>query len=342
VRITIKDIAKAAKVDISAVSRTLRYDPEAECLRKETRERIFRIARRMGYQPNPMARGLRTGRSFLIGMLIPNVTYTILPEVIQGVEDGLMGSHFGLLLGTYNSFAEFKTKVDFLFEKCVDGVIVVPEILPEFHEEYKRISKNIPLVCVAGSIDKIEFPRAYADGEKIGRIATEYLISLGHSRIGYVLAGCLSRLTGYRAALQSHGLAENASWVFMQDKMDLLFGQWRGISSAERPTGLIFEADMMAAEFLSIAQSRGFHIPEDISVVGTDDIFFGTISNPPLTTITLHKTEQGKEAAAMILKMIDGEVSTDAVLQPQLIVRRSCGAAGGRRDCMAMGNASSS
>ncbi len=340
-RITIKDIARAAKVDISAVSRTLRNDPGAECLRQETRERIFRIAKRMGYQPNPMARGLRTGRSFLIGMLIPNVTYTIMPEVIQGVEDGLMGSHFGLLLGTYNSFAEFKSKVDFLLEKCVDGVIVAPEILTEFHEEYKRISKDVPLVCVAGSIDKIEFPRAYADGEKIGRIAAEYLISLGHSRIGYVLTGCLSRLVGYRSALQQYRLEENAAWIFMQDKMGALLDQWLKMSSSERPTGLIFEADMMAAEFSSIAQSRGIHIPKDISVVGTDDIFFGTISNPPLTTISLHKTEQGKEAAAMILNMINGKVCADVVLQPQLIVRQSCGSAVGRKNSVAMSYASS-
>lgn len=321
--VTIKEIAQKANVAISTVSYVLNNKSGAIKASEETRQRILRIAQELNYTPSTMAKGLRTGQSYLIGMLVSLIDHPNIPEIIQGVEDQLLPGKFGLLLMTYDSLENLKLKIDFMLEKNIDGAIIIPDDRKEYIAEQKRIMDFKKVVAVAGVKPPFQIPHAFADGEAVGMLAADHLLQTGHRQIAYFTEK-YERRKGYRTAYEKRNLNFDETLFLKSGNGEEMLKRF--LTSTPKPTAAIFTSDNDAINFIIAATSKGYRIPQDFSVIGTDNISFAKLCNPPLTTVTQSMRGQGAEGAAMLLDLINNRATqTEKILQPSLVIRQSCG-----------------
>ncbi|MCC7359206.1 MAG: LacI family DNA-binding transcriptional regulator [Anaerolineales bacterium] len=309
--ITIKDIARRAGVSHSTVSRALRDDP---AIPPATTQRLKRLARRLGYVPSAMARGLKTSHSGVLGVVVSNIADPFLGEVVRGIEDGVLDAGYSLFLADSHRDAERAAAIlRALTERRVEGVIICSSAITP--AQLKALGQfGLPLVLV-NNLVAVPPARAYGlaiDDLHGGRLLTEHLLSLGHRRIAYLgnaLGGqaSLDRRAGYRAALAAAGLAPHPAW-------ELTGPTGRpegGVAGAEaflalepRPTALFCFNDLMALGALQRLKQAGLRLPQAVSVGGFDDIFLAAYTDPPLTTIAQPKYQLGRDAAALLCSLL--------------------------------------
>jgi LacI family transcriptional regulator len=324
---TLKDIARNAGVSIGTVSAVLNKKQGVIRVSASTEQKVWQAAKRLNYTPNTIARGLRTGHSFLIGVLISEITSSFVPSLLQGIEEILLESHYGMLLCTYHTPEDMKQKVDFMLQKNIDAAIVLTDAREEYHKHYHKLRSSIPLVCIGRHDLNVDIPRVYTDGFQIGEIAAEYLIKLGHKKIGCI-GKSSDRLQGFLSSLKKHKITLDQELQIPECRN---FESGKAaieefISRRKMPTAVICYSDEIAAGFIAGANKHDIKIPDQISIIGTNDTSIAKMLTPALTTVAQPKAEQGEQAARMALNLIKQLPMKESkiVLNPFLIERESC------------------
>jgi LacI family repressor for deo operon, udp, cdd, tsx, nupC, and nupG len=330
--VSIKDVARAVGVSHSTVSRAL---SNSSLVREETKIKIQQVAAEMGYTPNAAARSLVTKRTGALGLVVTTIADPFIAEVVRGIEETALDEGYGVILSQSNAEVSRElAAVRALREKRVDAVIVSASRVGDLYMPLlEEIQVPIVLVNSEQSSKRVHF--VLSDDFQGGRLATEYLLSLGHRRIGYITGppehkSSEHRLRGYRQALQLAGVEPDSNWISQGT------GHYHGgekalqalLSVALDVTAVFCYNDTTAIGALRFARHRGMRVPEDISIIGFDDILYASYTEPPLTTIAQQKYEMGRLVARMAFELIAGQQVQDIVLPTRLVIRESCAKAG--------------
>jgi LacI family transcriptional regulator len=331
-RVTITDVARAANVHASTVSRVLNGRAELSLL-PETRERVIAAATRLGYRPSALARGLRLRRTFTLGMLVPDITNPVFPPIIKGVEGAAHARGYHLILcNTDDSFEREASYLRVLKEWRVDGILIASSSTADSTIAELRREK-FPFVLVNSASRASDDLAVVPDNRQGVSAALDHLIELGHRRIGLIAAPQTTmtgqeRLLAARATLRRHHLAHEDSLVAVADS----FSEASGYSAARRllldaepPTAIFGANDLIALGVIRLARELGLAVPGDLSVVGFNDIPQSGLFDPPLTTVHVPQEEMGVLAAALLIDQLEGRhiERRRVVLETQLEVRGS-------------------
>lgn len=327
-RTSIKDIARQANVSHSTVSRALTGSP---LISRETTERIRKIAQKAGYRPSSAARSLVTSRSGAVGVVVTNIGDPFVAEVVGGIEDAANDHDYSVLLANSNADPDREVKVVRSFEeRRVDGIVVTASRVGSVYRDLLA-NTGVPIVLLNNQHPSEFLYSVMIDNVAASREATRHLISLGHRYIGYIgdrigYQSDTERFAGYREAL------DQADIPFQPDHVVHGNGKPEGSTLAirrllavrPRPTAVFCYNDMTALGALAELRERGQTVPDDMSLIGFDDIFFAQFTDPPLTTIRQPKREMGRKAMETLLTIIGGSTSERTITLPgELIVRRS-------------------
>lgn len=326
--VSIKDVARAARVSHPTVSRALRH---SSLVKPDTAERIRSIARRMGYRPSAVARSLVTRRTKTIGVVVTTIADPFISEVVSGIEEVANENGYSVVLANSNADPEREVQVAHSFhERRVDGILVTASrvgarYLPLLSE------MKVPVVLI-NSHHPAEFVYSVRiDNVTASRAATAHLIELGHKRIAYIgdrfgFQSDTERFSGYREAL------ERADLPFLPQLVVHGDGKAEGglhaiatlMAMPDPPTAVFCYNDMCAIGALSGIRQRGLRVPNDISIVGFDDLLIASYTHPPLTTVHQPKQQMGRAAMRILLELFSNAQSiTNIKMQGELIVRES-------------------
>ena len=336
--VTLKDVAREAGVHVSTASRALNEETRSE-LSAETADRVIAAAKLLGYQPHPLARGLRTNRSLSVGMVVPDLISPFIPPILTGAQHALSAVGYSLLIGSDDeTSSRAKSAVETFLERRVDGLIVANAHL-DFAPPAPVSRQVVPTVLVSRSAEDSSFPAIVGDDRAALRLLVDHLVALGHTRIAHV-AGPLDistgrfRRDGFLAAIDKAGLAPSSGRVVEAGSFHLEDGYTsclRLLDSGEQVTAVVAANDMLALGCIDAIRARGLDVPRDISVTGYDDITLVDRLDPALTTISIPYEEMGTEAARLLLDLISNGSSTDdlphepTLLAPSLVARSSSG-----------------
>lgn len=329
--VTIKDIARRARVSYATVSRALN---EKRGVRETTRRRILELAEELAYSPNAIARGLVKKQTDTLGLIIPDITNPFYPEVARGIEDGAAAAGFSVFLCNTNWERQQELSyLRLLAEKRVDGIILAP-IESDTDSVEPALTGKIPVVYVSNAPKRTKHSYVVIDNVLGGYQATEHLIEAGCRTIGFIGSPEDSltieeRLEGYRRALQKHGLPVLEKYIQLGD-----FKQETGyriirrmIEEGDYPRAIFAENDLLALGVLQGVMASGLSVPEDIAVVGFDDIPFAAFPEVQLSTMSQPKYEMGRRAVEVLLELIrlsgQPQAPRRIVLEPRLVVRNS-------------------
>ena len=331
-RVTITDVARAANVHASTVSRVLNGRAELSLL-PETRERVIAAATRLGYRPSALARGLRLRRTFTLGMLVPDITNPVFPSIIKGVEGAAHARGYHLILcNTDDSFEREASYLRVLREWRVDGILIASSSTADSTIAELRREK-VPFVLLNSASRASDDLAVTPDNRQGVSAALDHLIQLGHRRIGLIAAPQTTvtgqeRLLAARAALRRHHLSIDDALVAVADS----FSEVSGYRAARRllldgePLTAIFCAnDLIALGAIRFAREIGLAVPADLSVVGFNNIPQSELFDPPLTTVHVPQEEMGVLAAALLIDQLEGRhiERRHVVLETEIVVRGS-------------------
>ncbi|WEJ99671.1 MAG: LacI family DNA-binding transcriptional regulator [Candidatus Sphingomonas phytovorans] len=332
-RATIIDVAREADVSIKTVSRVFNDAPNVT---PKTRDRVLKVAAALHYHPNVVAQGLVGRRSYLLGLLYENPSPNYVVELQQGALDRLQGEKYRLVVLPVGQVSAIADKIVSLVRSAaLDGVVLTPPASdhPVVLEQLE--AARFPFVRIAPTRSPELGPRTLTDDVGAARMMTEYLISLGHRRIGMIKGdpshpASEARLLGFSNALSAAGLKmrpddiEQGMFTFdsgLQAGMRLL-------GRGERPTAIFAQNDDMAAGTIMAAHDLGIDVPGDLSVAGFDDSAIAQIVWPRLTTIHQPVFDMARDATAMLVAMLEKKEHEDLIEHPvALITRQSTGPA---------------
>jgi LacI family transcriptional regulator, galactose operon repressor len=331
-RITIVDVAKAARVHPSTVSRVLNRRGELNLL-PATRQRVVAAAARLGYRPSALARSLRLRRTFTLGMLVPNIDNPLFPPIIKGAEDTAQSRGYNLILcNTEDSSEREDSYLRVLRERQVDGVLIASSFMAESTIAELRRDK-FPFVLVNRGSRGGDDLAVLVDNQMGVTEVIDHLVDLGHRRIG-IVAGPQTTLTGQqrlaaaKAALRRRRVPFDPALVAIAEG----FQQEAGYRAARRllvgddpPTAIFGANDLVALGALRAAREAGLGCPDQVSLVGFNDIPFAEFFGPPLTTVHVPQREMGVQAAIMLISQIEGTAiqSRRVVMDVHLVARGS-------------------
>jgi len=338
---TLRDVATAAGVHPATASRAL--NPGTRLLvSEETARRVSDAAARLGYRPNPVARSLRTRRSHTIGVLIPDLNNPLFPPMIRGIEDRLAGQGYVALIGNTDADLDKERLVfDQMRARHVDGFILATAIAgsPILAEAAEG---DVPVVLMNRTAQDYPFSAVSVDNEQGVRAAVAHLISLGHTRIGHIAgpqdtSTGAARLRGYHAAMAAHKLPVSDGQVVYADAYSIEEGVRCGLELLRRTDDLTAVAasnDMLAVGCYGAFDELGLRCPDDVSIVGFNDMPYMDRLRPPLSTVRFPHYQLGTEAATLLIERIEAADSPVKILflAPELIPRGStvpCAAAPG-------------
>ncbi len=325
--VTIQDVAKSSGVSVSTVSRVLNGKIDVA---RETQNRILSVIDELGYTSNLAARSMRSQKKNLISLIMPDIAYPFAIEVMKGVNKAIAESEFDLLVYTTGDVrksgranAEQKY-VSLLTNSISDGVVIVAPVLAEY-------SAMEPIVSIDPVMSNPSYASVHATNYQGSVEAMEYLLSLGHRRIGYIsgraeLESSNRRLLGYLDSLKKAGIPVDEKLIATGEYTTQtgVSGARQLLSLEDRPTAIFSSNDQMAMGVYQVAQEMGLRIPEDFSLVGFDNIpdskYLG------LTTVDQFIAQMGYIATQMLIKIINGIPLEDQTyrMQTQLVVRNSC------------------
>lgn len=325
---TIHDLARKIGVAPSTVSRALN---DSGYVSADLKERIIRTAAQMNYRPNRTARSLRTRRTHIIALGIPDILNPFYPELARGVQDAAEGAGYTVILYNTDGLLEKETKlIQTALENRFDGLIFFPFAIEP--AQFKiLLQQRIPLVLFDSRPDVADTDVIITDDFMGARYAVEHLIGLGHRRIGFIGApfnALERRLQGYLSILAGYAIPEDKRLIYIGENVH---GSGRAgieafLSLDEPPTAIFAANDMIAIEAIIAAAKHGRAVPEELSVIGFDDIGAAQTAVPRLSTIAQPKYEMGRTAAELLISRIKGIGPRDykrLVVDPTLIVRQS-------------------
>ena len=328
-RPSIKDIARIAGVSPSTVSRALADSPR---ISEATRQRIQAIARELDYTPSLAARALVTGASPILGVVAPSLADPYIASVMRGLEEASQQHGYQRLVASSQGDPEQElAMVQMLSGHNVAGLIVLSSRVGEGYASLlERLS--MPVIFVNSLHVGKQVYNVMTDNEYGGWLATRHLIHQGHARIAY-LGGPVrgrshaARAAGYRRAIEEAGIPFDPALLVPGDG-SIQAGRnalhwWLSQPESERPTAIFCYNDLSALGLLAEAYQQGVVIPDDLSVVGFDNLPITPISIPPLTTVEQRTEELGRQAILLLLAALEGKPATDIILRGELIVRAS-------------------
>ena len=308
--ITLKMVAERAEVSVNTASRAINNKPD---INEETKKKVLKVAQELGYVRNATAVALRTRKTGTIGVVIADNRNPFYAEVLNGMEVAARKKNYHIILAnTQRDYKKEEEAINLLLAKRVDGLLITP--VQDRDDDIKNlIEANIPFVVVGRDFENIEVDAVYNDEIKGGFLAIENLIKKGHKRIALIngflhKSPAKGRLEGYKNALKKYGIPFDDALVSVGD-IDVKDGYERTKQLLEK--GLNFTAifaynDMMAFGAMRAIKEKGLRIPEDIGLVGYDDIPFSSLISPPLTTIKLKKHDLGVESVKLLFSRING------------------------------------
>ncbi|MBZ0297124.1 MAG: LacI family transcriptional regulator [Anaerolineae bacterium] len=327
---TIVDVARESGVSYSTVSRALNG---YEFVKPSTREKVLQAAQKLGYVPNQQARSLAGGRSNLIGILVPTLSNGYVAEIVRGIDEELTKSNYNLILyTTHRHHGKESTYVASIVNGAADGLLLVVPLVSTSYLNALR-QQTFPYVLIDQSDMTETSAMVNATNWQGAYEATEYLIKLGHRRIGFItglmgLNSAAERLKGYTAALDDYEIPLRHELIAEGN-----FQQTSGYRATqklldlnERPTAIFAANDLSAYGAIEALRERGMRVPEDMSVIGFDDIPQSSLIYPKLTTIRQPLDQMGRVAVKMLLEHIEQRVQgmRQVTLATRLIVRDSC------------------
>ena len=334
---TMKDVARRARVSVSTVSHVLNGTRKVS---EETRGDVLAAVEELSYRPNLLAKGLKTRRTYTIGLLISDIQNSFFTLVVRGVEDEALSRGYHLFLCNTDEDPEREDEyITELAKKRVDGLMVAPSMRRQGHAG-RLLDEGVPFVFVDRDVEGVDADVVSVDNREGMRLIAEHLVGLGHRRIA-MISGPLDKASGYERHL---GLRDALADLGVELKDSLVhFGDFRTSSGREGarellglpspPTALVTANNQMTLGALLTINEMGLGVPGDVSVVGFDDPEWAPLTGPPLTTLAQPTYEMGVKAAKMLLDRIetgpDGE-SRKVLLEPWLVVRESTGPATGR------------
>jgi DNA-binding LacI/PurR family transcriptional regulator len=328
--ITIKDVARESGVNTSTVSRALN---NGYGVNDETRKHVLQVAARLNYRTNQVARGLVTGRSRTIGLIVSDIRNPFFAEVARGAEDAAYRAGHDLVLCNSDLKAEKQMGYfDALLAKRVDGIVMNSVAVLSHAQQDQLWAAGVPIVLLNRSSAYRRFSSVLGDNLQGGEIAGKYLIDLGHTKVAHVTGPRAhgnfgDRVKGFLKAFHDRGLPEP----------EIIYGEHTfagGYESANqllgpdrRITAIFAGNDVIAFGCIRTAIEKGIRIPDDLSIIGFDNVEMSQITSPPLTTIDQPKYEIGRAAIEMLLNMM----AKDGIREPEqrvigvrLIERKSC------------------
>ncbi len=332
----LKDVADAAGVHVATASRAL--NPESRHLvRVETADRILREARRMGYVPDHFARGLRTRRSYTVGVIIPDLTNPLFPPIVRGIEDVLSEvGYTALIANTDNDSVAEHLRFDAFLRRSVDGFILATA--RRSHEAVDvALASGYPVVLANRRTSRTDVSTVTTDDGRGTTAVIDHLVGLGHRRVAYVagpqdLSTGFTRLEAFRSAMAAHGLDVENDQVVVCPAFSVESGARAMVDLLARDSGstaVVAANDLLALGVLDTLRAEGRRCPEDVSVVGYNDMPFVDKLDPPLTTVRIPHYEVGATAARLLLELLavkrEARQPRSVVLPTELVVRRSSG-----------------
>jgi LacI family transcriptional regulator len=329
--VTIKDVAREAGVSYSTVSRVING---YEHIKPDKRERVLAVMERLGYQVNLQARSLVMGRSNLVGMIVHDLGNPYTAQIVQAIDQALGRAEYNLVL--YTTHQDKAKEADFVgnfTQRMVDGLLLLIPLEPESYL-YKLRERAFPHIVIADTekLDPLS-PMVGVTNWQGAYEATRYLIGLGHQRIGFIsghpaFLSAVERLDAYKAALADHGLPFDPDLV--RPGAYLYRPGYEATNELLRlpnpPTAIFAANDLTAQGVYDAARALERRIPEQLSVIGYDDIPQAAYLHPPLTTVRQPLLEMGGAAAGLLLDLIDnpGQSPPSVLFEAALIVRESC------------------
>ncbi len=331
-RTTLADVAKRAGVNVSTVSRSLNQETSGQ-VSKATVNKIRKIAEEMSYSPNTVARGLRTRKSMTIGVIVPDLTNPIFPPIVRGVDSVLFSRGYSALVVNTDNNAEIENALfDSLMERQVDGLIIATG-----HTERSMITKyhnqGVKAVLVNREASGVPYPSVIGDDAAGITAALEHLAKLGHKKVLH-LAGPTILST---ASVRSNAFTNTAKHLGMSTK--IIKATALSVSAGEIAMNKFLEAnpksvtavlagnDLLALGVFHALRKHGLRAPQDISVIGFNNMPFSEDFSPSLTTVSAPHFEMGVESARLLINQIEGKVTSPRkiTLPVTLVVRESSG-----------------
>lgn len=328
-RATIKDVAALAGVSFATVSRALDDRPE---ISGETKRRVREACAQLGYVPNAAARGLAGQATHTLGLIVPDVSNPYFSGVVTAIERRASESGYRVLVS--NSLRDEKKElraVENLLARQIDGLII-SALSPASQHAHSALVGSLPCVYLGVNHDS-NCSYIMVDNEVGAYEAARYLLELGHRRIVY-LGGRDSSLTliqrrvGFFRAMREYGLSGE---VFTAEGDPAAIRQWSRAQAIElfrapdRPDAIFAFSDMIAMKVLEAAEECGVKVPEDVSLMGFDNMSLAALPRIALTTVSQHKFDQGRLAVDRLLEQIGGERRYTAdIMEPELIIRSTC------------------
>jgi LacI family transcriptional regulator, galactose operon repressor len=328
----IRTVAALAKVSIATVSRTINGSPAVS---DRLMKRVWQAIEQLNYFPNTHARSLVSGRSRILGIIVENITNPFFPELIQNFEEVAVAHGYEILVSSSNSDPAVLTNcVRRMLERKVEGVAVMT-----FGEEEPVLDqlthRDIPMVLAEFRLDDPKTSTILLDYTTGVRAAVNHLMGLGHRKIGFLagphkLHSAITRENDFRTAVKEAGLHLEPAWVIECDHT--LRGGVAGFEKLralpEQPTAVLCSNDMTAIGVLRAAYMGGLRVPQDLSVVGLDDIDFAEFTLPPLTTIRLSRADLARAAFDALRAQTEAspKMQREFLVSTSLVVRASTGA----------------
>ncbi len=307
---TIKDVARITGLSVGTISRYLNGNQ----VKKENRKKIVKAIDELGYKVNPMARGLKTNQTYTIGVLVPSMTDVFSNQVIEGIDNSLAQMNYSLIICSSRNDVEIeKEKLEFLKEKRVDGIILMPVSNKGSHVA-KIISEGIPLVLIDRLLDGVECDAVVSDNINGAYRAVEYLINKGHRKIGIIsgpteIFTARERFNGYVRALNDYKIPIDESLIVhgKYEKGGGLEAIKKLLSMEDGPTAVFatnYETTVTSVKYML---ENGIKIGDDISFYGFDNSDIFRLLNPSITTVVQPMNQIGKEAMVILDKRIRGD-----------------------------------
>jgi LacI family transcriptional regulator len=319
VAVTIRDVARQAQVSVATVSRAL---TSPDLVRATTRERVLAVAADLGYQPNLAARGLITGKTGNIGIVVPDLNNPFFTGVLKGVQNQARLASHAVFVADSDEDPAAEDQLVRAMAKQVDGVILCSPGIDE--QQVRELADATTLVLLNRRMRGV--PAALMNSGSGMRQVIDHLVALGHRRIAYLNGPRTSwsnkeRRRGLRIAVQRHDVDLVDMGPFPPRYEGGL--QAADLAMAENVTAIVAYNDIMALGVLARLRDRGVRVPDDVSLTGFDDLMFGALCQPPLTTVAMPVVPAGRLAVDLLLDRLanrDAEVRQDE-LDTQLIVR---------------------
>lgn len=328
-----KDIARDLGVSVITISKVLRNHPDVG---DETRERVLARVKELDYRPNLAARSLVTGRTYLVGLVVPDLLHPFFAEIAKSLSEALRESGYYLIVSSSDEDPDLEEQeINQLLARRLDTLIVAS--CRSTVELFFRIEKQkTPYVLIDRNLPGLSANFVGVDDEAVGMLATRHLIDVGCRKIAHIrgpeTSPGIRRVEGYKRALTQSGIKIIDDYIIREPKGDVETRQ-RGAEAMRqllnlkpRPDGVFCFNDPMAMGAMNYALEQGVRIPEDIALIGCGNLHYDDALSVPLSSINQHSRRIGQEAGRIALGILNSKVPSkpeSVILQPELVVRRS-------------------